>query len=462
MSAPMEELIRDTLAHRAAAPTPASPDPWEAFTGRERSHRTRRHAVRAGLGITVGGLVAAVAAGALPIPAALPVPVLPAGVSVLSESPTRGSLAGDEAWLDGLRDSVKVDDPEWTIFDRSRIKIHFAGDVPGARVAVMTVRMRRGLTANTETMSVQGKVGASPEEMSPTHTGETGPVFAQLVGNDEGPGYLLVVAPPEASIRTSLGNVYGKDGRVVRNRVTGKVSDGIAIVEVPAAKRWPSTHIRVVQDGQTLFDDSANAIRWTMTPRPPSEVNDEVDVPTAVQEALAASGSSMSLSTAAEFVEKSMEDAVLSTSQTPFRIPWTGILDGQPAALVELAPKDGGRILYAYHGDVRDQRLLIPAEGAETRPLLWRVRADSGALTAEVAVFAPPGTKRAQLVAGSSVTPIQLNDAGFATVTVPLGTVVSVAAFDKDDKLLGTTPLRESASDVDGLPGESSTTRLVP
>jgi hypothetical protein len=457
MSAPMEELIRDTLAHRAAAPTPASPDPWEAFTGRERSHRTRRHAVRAGLGITVGGLVAAVAAGALPIPASLPVPVLPAGVSVLSESPTRGSLADDKAWLDGLRDSVKVDDPEWTIFDRSRIKIHFASDLPGARVAVMTVRMRRGLIANTETMSVQGKVGASPEEMSETHTGETGPVFAQLVGNDESPGYLLVVAPPEASIRTSLGNVYGKDGRVVRNRVTGTVSDGIAIVEVPAAKRWPSTHIRVVQDGHTLFDDSANAIRWT------ADGNGGVAVPLAeAQEALAATGSSMSPSTAVRLVEKSMDDAILAPSQTPFRIPWTGILDGQPAALVELAPKDGGRILYAHHGEVIDQRLLIPAEGAETRPLLWRVRSESGALTAEVAVFAPPGTERAQLVAGSSVTPIQLNDNGFATVTVPLGTVVSVAALDKDDKLLGTTPLRESASDVDGLPGESSTTRLVP
>ncbi len=396
----------------------------------------------------MGGLVATIAAGVVPIPAALPVPVLPAGESVLSHSPTRGSLAGNKAWLDGLRDSVDLaDDAEWKIFDRSHIKIHFAGDVPGARVAVLTVRLRRGLIANTETLTVKGKVGAQPEEMSPSHTGEPGPVLAQMIGSDQGPGFLLVVAPPEASIRTSLGNVYGKDGRVVRNRVTGEVSDGIAIVEVPAAKRWPSTHVVVVDAGRTIFDGSANWIGWTVTPRPPSEDNDGLDVPAAVQDALAESGSSMSWSTAAKFVEKAMDDAILDASQTPFRIPWTGMLAGEPAALVELAPKDGGRIFYAFHGDVRDQRLLVPAEGAETRPMLWRVRSASGTLTTEVAVLAPAGTERAELVDENSVTPIPLNGAGFATVKVPLGELVSVSAFGKRDLLLGTTPLRESASD---------------
>src|SRR3954454_78158 len=54
MSAPMEELLRDTLAHRAAAPVLANPDPWEAFSGRERRHRTRRRTGRVVLGLVVG------------------------------------------------------------------------------------------------------------------------------------------------------------------------------------------------------------------------------------------------------------------------------------------------------------------------------------------------------------------------------------------------------------------------
>jgi hypothetical protein len=305
--------------------------------------------------------------GVVPIPAALPVPVLPAGESVLSHTPTRGSLADDEAWLDGLRASVNVD-LDWKIFDRSHIKIHFAGDVPGARVAVLTVRLHSGPIADTQTIAVEGPAGARPEEMRLSYKGVPSPVLAQMHGSDQGPGYLLVLAPPGASIRTSLGSDYGQDGRLVQRWVTGKVSDGIAIVEVPASKRAPSTHVVVVKDGRTLYDDPA-ILGWGSA----DDGGGPAASPADVQHALAASGSSMSWSAAAGLVNQSMGDAILAPSTTTFRIPWTGMLDGQPAALVELAPKDGGRIFYAYHGKVRDQRLLVPSQGAETRPLLWRV-----------------------------------------------------------------------------------------
>jgi hypothetical protein len=100
---------------------------------------------------------------------------------------------------------------------------------------------------------------------------------------------------------------------------------------------------------------------------------------------------------------------------TGFRIPWTGTVHGQPALLVELSPEGGGTLAYTYHVSKvpsgassswrRDLRLLMPAKGAFTRPLAWRLRLEGGdGTTSEVAVATAEGTVRAELVTvGSSL-----------------------------------------------------------
>ncbi|MEK8109751.1 hypothetical protein NKG94_45500 [Micromonospora sp. M12] len=58
-------------------------------------------------------------------------------------------------------------------------------------------------------------------------------------------------------------------------------------------------------------------------------------------------------------------------------------------------------IAYAMHGDERtgwwtDLRLLLPAEGAEQRPIGWRIAADDGPRTptGQARVIAPPDAAR--------------------------------------------------------------------
>ncbi len=213
----IEHTLADTLRQRAGDRGP-EPDPWERFVHGERASRRRRRRRTVG---TIAGLVAAAAlvqTNAVPLPRWVPAVTLnaPAAESPLLGLPTRGSLANEQAWLHGLRqavDDISEDEGVWRVEDRDDIRIVYAGDVGGQRIALLVVPLRLGLIRVEQAMFYGGPQGARAEEMEQGESFDgVPPVVARMVG-DVGdspetaggltePPTLLLVAPPGATANT--------------------------------------------------------------------------------------------------------------------------------------------------------------------------------------------------------------------------------------------------------------------
>jgi hypothetical protein len=468
MTAQLEQQVRESLRQRADSGVTAETDPWAAFSTRERRHRRQRAARRTVVGVAGAGLVAALALGVVPLPAALPaIPVDPAaGSSLLQDAPTRGSLAGNTAWLAGLRQAVSGHDDgdgEWRVVDRKGIRIVFAGDVPGGRVALATVRYRHGVLEDTQMIWLDGPVGARPDQMSEKSNQDPVDVAATMSGSAEAPGYLVVVAPPGSTVTTSIspGATYAADGTIDRHWRSAGGRDGVAIVTVPASQRAPVAVAKVVRHGRTLFDRQVDLSWGSDNSVDPLPVKAAV-----VRWALdGARGPGIDQALAATFVTNALDDARLDRRRTPFSIEWTGRVAGMPAALIELRPENGGRLFYAVHGTAAtswtDLRLLVPAAGAQTRPLPWRIWGDDEKTPLGLGVYVPAGAARADLVVDGTARPLTLDSSGFALLDAPAaGSRVVVRSYRAGDELIGETTLPVPPVDTGGLPGDDPATRL--
>ncbi|RLP91999.1 hypothetical protein EAD89_09755 [Micromonospora sp. BL4] len=135
-----------------------------------------------------------------------------------------------------------------------------------------------------------------------------------------------------------------------------------------------------------------------------------------------------------------------------------------------LEPAGGGVIAYALHGDDRtgwstDLRLLLPAEGADQRPVGWRIRADNGVRTPtdRVRVIAPPGAARVTVtVDGEPPATVTLDASNAGTTRIPPDQPATLTAYSPDGSILGTAPLPPVEANMSGLPGDSPATRVTP
>jgi hypothetical protein len=332
----------------------------------------------------------------------------------------------------------------------------------------VTLTLQKGLLRDRQTVWFVGPVNATPEQMETRSNQDPETVSTMMSGSDTGTGFLIVVGPVGSDVRTSLDTTYGPDGRLHTTWKPG-AADGLAIVALPPTARAPRAVVEVTRNGRTLFSGSPT-MGWSS----------EGDLPAvtskAVQAVLKPNGGSapVDLDTATEWVRDAMRDAGQKPEATSFRIPWTGRLQGRPAALIELKTVGGGVIYYSYGASAEgsagpdgdglrhDLRLLVPAKGAETRPILWRERVPgSEAASTTVDVVLPAGTDRAELVRAGAATRIRPDANGLAVVPVPVGEQVSVRAYDADDHLLGETPLPDLEVDTGQFPGVDRDTRLV-
>lgn len=455
-----EMLLRAAMADEAEM-IDEFDDPWPRFARQERAHRRNR---RVRLAAAAAVLVAAVGVqtGTVPLPGWVPGIAIAGRSTALTSAPTRGSLAGDTAFLDGLRREIKdVQDPGelWKITDRSKIKFVYAADVAGHRLALALVPLRFGFLSDQALIWYEGKAGAAPAEMAENGREDGGvTVSMEMLGSADAEGFVVVVAPPDASIAVSSGFSYTPAGRVKHNPPV--VATGIAEVPLPRSPIEPGTTVTVTSDGSTLFQGAATG-GWA------GQSGGDPQEPTDAMVSKALGDRAFDPASLKQWLGWMLHDARVPAAGTTVALHWTGTVDGQPAALLTLRRQGSGVIAYAMHGDATtwrtDLRLLLPAAGADTRPIAWRMRAEGkDDRTDQVIVVAPRGTARATLtVAGAAPVPLTLDPSGSAVTTLAPDAVATVTAYPAGGGAPASTPVTPFETDGGGIPGDTPKTRVV-
>jgi hypothetical protein len=193
-------------------------------------------------------------------------PAPPAGPELtdptLFDLPTRGSLAGDAGWVDGVRRAVPPTDLP------GERRVAFAGDAAGQRVALVLGRSGRRI----EAAWLVGPRAAAPEQMRPATAplvvAPYGPVSLWDVPEAGAGGRLVVVTMPDDAVDVLSRRSVTADGveRQVRARLT--TDGGVAAVPVaaPVAESGRSWGARVVvnrngieRTGTDVLSDRARA-----------------------------------------------------------------------------------------------------------------------------------------------------------------------------------------------------------
>jgi hypothetical protein len=173
-------------------PVPSWDEVRRSLRRATRRRRARRAAGAGGAVLGVVALLGGVQLGVVPYPSYLPAVQLAGGdPSVLAEGPTRGSLAGDAAWLESLRERVAAarwDEPDgesWSVRDPDDVTVLFAGDVLGRRLAAIEAPYRWGAIEARQQVWFEGAEGAAAGEMEEGANGDAAPVAANSVSSDE-------------------------------------------------------------------------------------------------------------------------------------------------------------------------------------------------------------------------------------------------------------------------------------
>ena len=238
----LESGLRD-LRGRADHLAPPPADLAQRTRQRYRAQRRARAALAAGalaaLVVVVGVPVAASTFLGDPGRTAAPSDGPAADVvPTLSELSTRGSLAGDPAWLDAVEQlpwgAATADEPPVT----GRI-VAFAGDVPGARVALVL-----GGTGAPAHAWFVGPVGATPEQMTlaaqPTETIEMAPIALMDAPEPASDSRtLVVVAWPGDEVSLVTGRSVDAAGEASVHRRPVPVTDGVGAIATDGPPTWP-------------------------------------------------------------------------------------------------------------------------------------------------------------------------------------------------------------------------------
>ncbi|MCW2579581.1 MAG: hypothetical protein JWR82_1182 [Blastococcus sp.] len=196
----------------------------------------------------------------------------PIASSGLLDRPTRGSLASDIAFVDGVR-ALPWGDGQQEVFPDGRVPggppepppdqrtVVFAGDVPGGRWAVVVGPIDFGAGPGAlpgvpggpdlAAAVFTGPRGAAPEQMTIAGGVNLVPANWTPALLDPTTGTLLVVATPGEQVEVSEGPEIAADGSGSRDYRQVETTDGIAVVRLPTRGHsdWAST-LRVVRQGR--------------------------------------------------------------------------------------------------------------------------------------------------------------------------------------------------------------------
>ncbi|WP_204037020.1 hypothetical protein [Micromonospora qiuiae] len=442
-------------------------NPWPRFAERNAAHRRAR---RVRVGVVAGFLAAVVGiqTNVIPLPGWVPGIAVAAPSSTLAHGPTRGSLAADEEWLSGVRRQV-TDRPDpdglWKVVNRDAIRVVYADEVPGNRLALVLVPLRLGLITTWNLILFEGPPGASPGDMIEVANDHVDiPVWTRMTGDATNGGTAVVIGPPGSTIAISSGYTYSPEGTVQHRQLATAVNDGVGVASVPASPDYPVVTTRVTSNGKLTYEGPVHG-GWT--PDPNLHASPEATDAMLAAAARNARGPALDRAILARFVNHALSDSRLSARDVALRLHWSGTVNGQPAALFMIQPEGGGVLAYVMHGDTtrlqKDLRLLLPADGADQRPIAWRMHAEGlETRTNQVMVVAPSNAATVAItIDGGAPIPVTLDASGYGTTEVPPSEPATVTAFAADGTTLASTPVPQFETDTGGLPGDSPQTRIV-
>jgi DNA-directed RNA polymerase specialized sigma24 family protein len=257
---PAEERLTTQLARLADAPGRWRLSPAEAFT----DVAARRSGARRRL---VGGAVAAACVLGAVVPLArwapdppaqppppaptsvterTPAPIAPRALPVLA-GPTRGSLAGDEAFV------TDVQGADWGALEPPppyQRTVVLAEDTPHGRVALVVGTVLEDFRG----VWLTGPVGAAAEDLVPhvpPGLGRDRPLTLLLGG--PGDATLVVVAAPGDAIAVSDRLMTGPRGTVGRTYETAADDDGVAVLPARTTTLGPALSVRVERAGWEVY-----------------------------------------------------------------------------------------------------------------------------------------------------------------------------------------------------------------
>ncbi|MGY1687360.1 hypothetical protein ACI8AK_17395 [Geodermatophilus sp. SYSU D00867] len=442
------------LAERTAPPP--REDLAAAVVTRHRRDRRRRTGIAA-VAVAVAAVVVAVPVvvrgGDDPVPTAGVAAPGEAAADVLS-GPTRGSLAGDAAFVEGVRrlpwSSADVGVPEPAVADRHVV---FAGDVAGARWALVAARTGAqppplvpdpeletdlGARGGTVVAWFTGPAGARAEQMTVQDVPHAVDPSLPLAYADTGIDAVVVVAAPGDVVSVSERPEVAADGTVSRTWTEVAAPDGVAVLD-----RGPSSlpsdaafRYRVERDGSVLATGMPDT-RWGGAPP------GDLDVTWAREQPPAAPGDEMRTGE----MESLLARTGLTADAVAFTVLWAGDVPaptvGTARVAVFSATLPSGAVYVGTTAAVAVDRsgsagwscgseLRAAGEGDRAVAAVCEVTdasADPPVLPTLV-VVAPPGATTVRLLdaAGGVLGETALDD-GVAVVAAP-GDLASVETLD--------------------------------
>jgi hypothetical protein len=446
-------LLHDAMEERTAAPpmTPAWPR-IEHGLRRSRRRRRARTAGKVGAGLlAVSALAVGIQTNQVPYPgwATVESPAS-GGSSALADGHTRGSLAGDAAWLEGLRQAVadgavqqEPDGETWAPPAASDVDVIYAGDVGNYRLALIEGDWRWGVISAPMQVWFVGEAGDAPGDMEWSLSGDPEDVAAYVAHAGvypaaappvRGQAAVVVVSSGPADVRLRQPPEYGADGTV--RRETSPVppaEDGVyeAVVTRPGT-------FDLVLPGR-------DHERFTAFPVP-----DTADVP--VTGALPPVHGSAVPPTDELHAEVgfALSAADLPIQGTPRRLMWSGLIGDDRYRVVGMIAPSGARVLAVLRHDFSGPDLstwvvsgaALPRGTLERAAMAWPVDAGSGdrpVRGGRVALLGPVGAATAVLLdGGDEVDRTPLSD-GFAVAEAPSAT--SVRFLDAGGRTVGEVPV---------------------
>lgn len=239
----MIDELRTTLDRQVERIVPV-PDPYGRLLSRRRRFRLRRgliaSAVAAVLLLAVPRGLVAGHSGPAPEPTGtVPIPLL-RGLIELLDSPTRGDLAPDVAFLDRMRQ--RAAGTPGMPRDRAAIRVLFAGDVPGGQLLVIMA----GVTSRPQWTAFLGTKAAA----NGNHVQLSTPDDLRPVVEYRGERFLLYLGPASCQSDVSGDPRYLADGTIARTWVR---QAGCAVV-LPYEQMSAAGRLRMTLAGKRLYE----------------------------------------------------------------------------------------------------------------------------------------------------------------------------------------------------------------
>jgi hypothetical protein len=393
--------------------------------------------------------------------------------------PTRGSLAGDDEFLDGVTALPWAAEPPVRAADGTILyylpnppvearRVVFAGDVPGGRWALVVGGTPRGAAETAgvppevvpnDTLAAAwftGPPGATADQMTLANEPSTISTDWPAALTDPRNGVLVVVAAPGDAIEVSQRPMIDAEGQTSREWRPVETDDGIAVTRVsPFPRPYDgSTSYRVLRDGRL----EARDMPWSIF------YEELVDQPLPIEYPRGRPGELGDQ--AARFAATNvLGELGLSTAQATVTAPWVGPLpnggDSQ-AAVVTITLPSGAVVVTSqwlmpqqpdgsYTGGFCGQSVLPAGPPAERRVHALACEVVDGTtgapMSTDLVVVAPPEVALVRTYDGDRVFLSEHSTRdGIVVVPMPLGTD-TVEAVTAGGVTLGRVDLLGNAVD---------------